>query len=103
MKKAGKSEDSLKKRRKKISINHNPSLKEYCLNNPIHLRLYIRNNQLIYGNGDKDTHSDFMPAVVLPSAKQSSFSFTINGVSLHVDSSIEDSDLKRIIDMCSRL
>ena len=63
----------------------------------------MRNKMLIYGKVRQDTPSDFMPAVVLPSAKQSSLSFKINGVSLHVDSSIEDSDLKRIIDICSRL
>ena len=69
------------------------TVKDYCLNNHINPKSYVR----------QDTPSDFMPAVVLPSAKQSSLSFKINGVSLHVDSSIEDSDLKRIIDICSRL
>ena len=91
---------------KSIIDNYDPSketVKDYCLNNHINPKSYTRNKMLIYGKVHQDAPSDFMPAVVVPSSKQSSLSFTINGVSLHVDSSIEDSDLKRIIDICSRL
>lgn len=91
---------------KSIIDSYDPSketVKDYCLNNHINPKSYTRNKMLIYGKVRQVTPSDFMPAVVVPSSKQSSLSFTINGVSLHVDSSIEDSDLKRIIDICSRL
>ena len=91
---------------KSIIDSYDPSketVKDYCLNKHINPKSYMRNKMLIYGKVRQDTPSDFMPAVVLPSAKQSSLSFKINGVSLHVDSSIEDFDLKRIIDICSRL
>ena len=91
---------------KSIIDNYDPSkvtVKDYCLNNHINPKSYTRNKMLIYGKVRQNTPSDFMPAVVVPSSKQSSLSLTINGVSLHVDSSIEDSDLKRIIDICSRL
>ena len=91
---------------KSIIDSYDPSketVKDYCLNNHINPKSYMRNKMLIYGKVCQDIPSDFMPAVVVPSSEQSSFSFTINGISLHVESSIEDSDLKRIIDICSRL
>lgn len=91
---------------KSIIDSYDPSketVKDYCLNNHINPKSYMRNKMLIYGKVRQDIPSDFIPAVVVPSSEQSSFSFTINGISLHVKSSIEDSDLKRIIDICSRL
>ena len=91
---------------KSIIDSYDPSketVKDYCLNNHINPKSYMRNKMLIYGKVRQDIPLDFIPAVVVPSSEQSSFSFTINGISLHVESSIEDSNLKRIIDICSRL
>ena len=65
---------------KSIIDSYDPSketVKDYCLNNHINPKSYMRNKMLIYGKVRQDTPSDFMPAVVLPSAEQPSFSLAI--------------------------
>ena len=77
------------------------SLKEYCLKNNISQKSYARNKLLIYGHNKSMVDSSFLPAFVVPESKEETFS--INGVSISVDASIDDEILKRIIRICSEL
>ena len=77
------------------------SLKEYCLKNNISQKSYARNKLLIYGHNKSMVDSSFLPAFVVPESKEETFS--INGVSISVDASIDDEILKRIIGICSEL
>ena len=77
------------------------SLKEYCLKNNISQKSYARNKLLIYGHNKSIVDSSFLPAFVVPESKEETFS--INGVSISVDASIDDEILKRIIRICSEL
>ena len=77
------------------------SLKEYCLKNNISQKSYARNRLLIYGHNKSIVDSSFLPAFVVPESKEETFS--INGVSISVDASIDDEILKRIIRICSEL
>lgn len=45
--------------------------------------------------------SSFLPAFIVPESKEETFS--INGVSISVDASIDDAVLKRAIRICSEL
>lgn len=45
--------------------------------------------------------SAFLPAFIVPESKEETFS--INGVSIAIDASIDDEILKRIIRICSEL
>ena len=45
--------------------------------------------------------SAFLPAFIVPKSKEETFS--INGVSIAIDASIDDEILKRIIRICSEL
>ena len=77
------------------------SLKEYCLKNNISQKSYARNKLLIYGHNKSMVDSSFLPAFVVPESKEETFS--INGVSISVDASIDDEILKRIRRICSEL
>ena len=77
------------------------SLKEYCLKNNISQKSYARNKLLIYGHNKSIVDSSFLPAFVVPESKEETFS--INGVSISIDASIDDEILKRIIRICSEL
>ena len=77
------------------------SLKEYCLKNNISQKSYARNKLLIYGHNKSIVDSSFLPAFVVPESKEETFS--INGVSIAIDASIDDEILKRIIRICSEL
>ena len=77
------------------------SLKEYCLKNNISQKSYARNKLLIYGHNKSMVDSSFLPAFVVPESKEETFS--INGVSIAIDASIDDEILKRIIRICSEL
>ena len=73
------------------------SLKEYCSMNNISQKSYTRNRLLIYGRHESKMDSAFL----LPESKEETFS--INGVSIAIDASIDDEILKRIIRICSEL
>lgn len=77
------------------------SLKEYCSMNNISQKSYTRNRLLIYGHNKSIVDSSFLPAFVVSESKEETFS--INGVSISVDASIDDEILKRIIRICSEL
>ena len=62
---------------------------------------YTRNRLLIYGRHESKMDSAFLPAFIVPESKEQTFS--INGVSISVDASIDDAVLKRIIRICSEL
>lgn len=77
------------------------SLKEYCLKKNISQKSYTRNRLLIYGRHEPKIDSAFLPAFVVPESNEETFS--INGVSISVDASIDDAVLKRVIRICSEL
>lgn len=77
------------------------SLKEYCSMNNISQKSYTRNRLLIYGHIKSKIDSSFFPAFIIPESKEETFS--INGVSIAIDASIDDEILKRIIRICSEL
>ena len=77
------------------------SLKEYCSMNNISQKSYTRNRLLIYGRHESKMDSAFLPAFIVPESKEETFS--INGVSIATDASIDDEILKRIIRICSEL
>ena len=77
------------------------SLKEYCLKNNISQKSYTRNRLLIYGHIKSKMDSSFLPAFIVPESKEETFS--INGVSISVDASIDDAVLKRVIRICLEL
>ena len=77
------------------------SLKEYCLKKNISQKSYTRNRLLIYGRHESEMDSAFLPAFIVPESKEETFS--ISGVSIAVNASVDDEVLKRIIRICSEL
>lgn len=69
--------------------------------NNISQKSYARNKLLVYGHTESKMKSSFLPAFVVPDSKEEMFS--INGVSIAVNASIDDEVLKRIIKICSEL